>query len=67
VQAPAAQGSADDLGDPAGPGQAESQGGRHQQLDRDAGEEQAAVDRADQRDPGRRAFDQLLDQVDGDQ
>ena len=46
VQAPAAQGAAGDLGDPAGPGQAEGQDDRDQQLDGDAGEEQAAVHRA---------------------
>ena len=62
----AAQGAAGGLGDPAGPGQAEGQGARDQQLDGDAGEEQAAVHRAAQRDPGRCPFDQLLDQVDGD-
>jgi hypothetical protein len=66
AQAAAAQGAAGDLGDPAGPGQAEGQDGRDQELDGDAGEEQAAVDRAAERDPGRRPFDQLLDQVDGD-
>ena len=66
VQAPAAQGAAGDLGDPAAQGQAEGQDGRDQQLDGDAGEEQAAVHGADQRDPGRGPLDQLLDQVDGD-
>ena len=51
AQATAAQGAAGDLGDPAGPGQAEGQAGRDQELDGDAGEEQAAVDRAAERTP----------------
>jgi hypothetical protein len=66
VPAPAAQGAAGDLGDPAGPGQAERQDDRDQQLDGDAGEQEAAVDRAAERHPGRGPLDQLLEQVDGD-
>mgnify|MGYP003287931550 CR=1 FL=1 len=66
AQATAAQGTAGDLGDPAGPGQPEGQGARDQQLDGDAGEQQAAVHRAAEGHPGRGPLDQLLDQVDGD-